>query len=50
MMLYDACCNTLDDKMSDLLMFWGYVDRVTDSISTLFLAYPHYDVAYPHFI
>ena len=30
MMIHDACCITLDVIMNDLMMFWGFVDRVTD--------------------
>ena len=30
MMLYDPCCNILDDIMNDLMMFLGFDDRLTD--------------------
>ena len=33
MMLYDPCCITLDVKMIDILMFWGFDHSLTDSLT-----------------
>ena len=33
MTLHDPCCNTFDDVMIEILMFWGFDDWLTDSLT-----------------